>query len=1148
MAFPATPLEVRVDLAVDRAWTDVTGDVLVRDGITVTRGRADEAAQTDPSTTSLTLENRDGRYSPRNPVGALYGKIGRNSPLRVGVGSPPVSAAAASSVDSTSLVAPSVTAPAAGMLFCVWGALPVGNITGPGGFSMGVEVDGLVSTWVGATKSVSAGATGTSTATHSVTATDQVALSVVVPGAITAGGFSGFDNDRTSATVTVTDIAAGDYLLAVQGWSSDPLGAMCVTPAIQGYEGLDWLALADTGASDGPRLRAWICRAPAGLTGSALFRFYGFDGPGMGVIPGAGDNYGRVWRVRGATDYFPRHVGEVSEWPQRWDLSGVDVYTSITASGVLRRLGQGDSPLRSSLNRHIVSSPDVLAYWPLEEPEGTTEFASPIAGVRPAGFRGTPVLAADDTFLGSEPLPTWQSAGFVGLVPGYAATGELFAGALIAIPAGGMAADGANLLSVGLTGGTISRALIEYRTSGSLAIKLYDRTSATTPVLDQAVAFGYNGAKFFTWLTLKQNGANLNWQLCGIQIVDGDYSPTALELSGTLLTQTLGQAKSVNAGIEGFNAANGALSLTAPVTIGHITIAEKEQAVFRSDAVHRYPAVVGHVSEGAVERIVRLCREEGIEVLGHYDEPGIDGPYAVNSTALGPQRSGTLLELVRQAADADGGILYEPRGFIGLAYRTRQSRQNQAADATLTYTTPGHIAEPFEPVDDDQATRNDITVTRIGGASARAERTTGPLSTQPPPAGVGRYDESVELSLWRDSQAADAAGWRLHIGTWDEARYPQVTTYLEAHPADIPAVAALDCGERIRLTALPAWLPPGPTDIGVEGYSETLEPFAWRLTFNASPAGPYRVADLDDTEYSRLDSEDSVLASDATSGALVLYVETDTSEGAPLWITTATHPTEFPFEAIVGGEVVTVTGVTHGIGDFFTRAVVDGWGSASTSGQAWALGGGNGPDFDVNGSAGTFTNTQAVNVEGIQEIAGTWEDVDQTVTVTFQSLPVAANIFAALWARRGTSAKVKARLFHTTTDTLNVDILGNNAATVLGTANTVLTGVNGVPFNVRLQVSGTTARLKVWRGAEPTKWTLEVTDTAAPAAGGIALSGLRQTGNTNVNPVMEFDNYAMTNPQRFVVTRATNGIAKSHATGAQIRLHKPVYIAQGGDA
>ena len=63
-------------------WLDITDDVYQRDPISITRGRSDEQSQAQPGRISFTLDNRDGKYSPRNPLSPLYGLIGRNTPVR----------------------------------------------------------------------------------------------------------------------------------------------------------------------------------------------------------------------------------------------------------------------------------------------------------------------------------------------------------------------------------------------------------------------------------------------------------------------------------------------------------------------------------------------------------------------------------------------------------------------------------------------------------------------------------------------------------------------------------------------------------------------------------------------------------------------------------------------------------------------------------------------------------------------------------------------------------------------------------------------------------------------------------------------------------------------------------------------------------
>jgi hypothetical protein len=69
------------------AWLDITGDVRTKQAITMVRGLRDEGRRADPSTLDLQINNRDGRYSPRNPGSDLFGQIRRNTPIRVRMGS-----------------------------------------------------------------------------------------------------------------------------------------------------------------------------------------------------------------------------------------------------------------------------------------------------------------------------------------------------------------------------------------------------------------------------------------------------------------------------------------------------------------------------------------------------------------------------------------------------------------------------------------------------------------------------------------------------------------------------------------------------------------------------------------------------------------------------------------------------------------------------------------------------------------------------------------------------------------------------------------------------------------------------------------------------------------------------------------------------
>ena len=72
-----------VSLYLSGAWTDVSSYVYARDKVRITRNRQNEGSGAQASTCSLTFDNRDGRFSPRNPSGAYYGAIGRNTPIKV---------------------------------------------------------------------------------------------------------------------------------------------------------------------------------------------------------------------------------------------------------------------------------------------------------------------------------------------------------------------------------------------------------------------------------------------------------------------------------------------------------------------------------------------------------------------------------------------------------------------------------------------------------------------------------------------------------------------------------------------------------------------------------------------------------------------------------------------------------------------------------------------------------------------------------------------------------------------------------------------------------------------------------------------------------------------------------------------------------
>jgi hypothetical protein len=351
--------------------------------------------------------------------------------------------------------------------------------------------------------------------------------------------------------------------------------------------------------------------------------------------------------------------------------------------------------------------------------------------------------------------------------------------------------------------------------------------------------------------------------------------------------------------------------------VGHVTVMDEWGSTLMDgsdDAFH---------GELAFNRMLRLADEERIPLAR------IRGELATE--AVGYQRQDTILNVLSDAAQADGGILREDPRRLGLVYRDRSSLYTQEPALTLSYTAPG-LGPELEPVDDDSAVRNDVTVTRDGGTSGRAFLAEGTLSVQAPPYGIGRYDESVTLSLAYDTQPEPVANWRLHLGTYDGARYPTVSVTLHKPGAEVqvPAVLGLREGDIIRLTNLPAWVAHGDVDLMVEGWAETLDLYRWELQFNCSPGGSWNTAVSDHPVYATADTDGSVLAAPASPTDTAVAVRTTAGRQ---W---TANPADAPIPVQFGGEVARVDAVGRLLnGNPWFDTSVAGWTGASGS-IAWS--------------------------------------------------------------------------------------------------------------------------------------------------------------------------------------------------------------------
>lgn len=804
MAFPEDPLGLKIEIRPGTAWTDITVRCKTDDPVVHSRGIRNKGTSAEPASAPLKINNKDGVFSPRNPMSPYYGQLSLNTPVRLWIpggdhfldldGSPDNYASTPdhASLDITGDVdlrwegEANWYGPGARMLIGKWGAV------GDRSYHMRLQ-DGSLYMQVHY---------GSSAFVH------------------TAQPLPVLPERAALRTVLDADNGAG-------GWSISHYWA----PTIAG----PWTQIGDTFSFTdiGPitvhTSTAPLLIAPAHLTvtpprepvegkvykaevrgASVLVASPDFTAQPLGTASFA-DSAGRTWSYAGNAAVADRQeifVGEIANWPQRWVPSGALVWTRVQAAGILRRLGQGQRPLDSTLRRRIPSgSPD--AYWPFEEDNLASRAYSPIEGVSPAAVTGVE-WASVDTLPSSKALPRLTAAATLSaIVPGTANDGEWQVEFVYNADDKAPVAN-TEVVSISTTG-TVRRWSLNLR-NGAGTVFGYDASG--TAIVNQSVALG--GDVFHGWVRLRfyasEDSGTVTWGMF-FQDPGGD--------AGGISRTVAGASGRVTAVTANWGAA------TEGWAFGHLSVLPEAASTLYSGSDRAYSG------ETAWERMLRLAGEEGLP-MGRV--PGQLAPERV-----GPQRTETLLKVLADAAAADGGMLLEDRRRLGLVYRDRSSMYTQEPALTLTYGAPG-LSLPLEPDDEADVVRNDRTVKRDGGSEGRAVLREGKLSVQAPPNGIGLYDDSVPLALADDIQTEPIAYWRLHHGTYDGARYPSVRVLLHRAPALIPAVLALREGDLIRITGLPPWVAYGDIDLIVTGWSETLLPRTWEITFTCEPGGPWDLA------------------------------------------------------------------------------------------------------------------------------------------------------------------------------------------------------------------------------------------------------------------------------------------------------------------
>lgn len=884
-AYPDARLAVECAFGADLAaadpgtwtWSDITADVMYENGgVSISpMGRGDETSKAQPAGCQFRLFNTSGAYSKGLPSSPYFPNVRRNTPVRVSVQR--VASPTFRSVATTTSAAPSfaATAPAgvaAGdvvLAFHTADASYLGDLDKPTGanWRLLAEVEttatgGGVTVGYLATRVWYYRATGAAPANYTFTQ-GNVANGVV---SIVAVQDAGLYTIKATMTSEVPPGASFDTP------SSSPLRAddfelrWAAGSSLAGIVGVTWTP--PTGlteradAQSGNYTTGTLATRATGATTATGVKTFTASSSAMDWAHGVTVNFSNL---------NVRFQGQASGFTPLWDTSAKMAVVDLSASGKLRQLQQGKTPLRSALTRFVPST-SPLGYWPIEDGTATTQIASGLTGGPSMVVKGSIKFGSVDGPPGSAKLADFS--------PGGSASGPLPVGVFgtswncdfaAKFPTIGAGHTVAALQLAGIGGVVLWEIGGKDLASGGLYL-----TRSRSDGVDSTTTSGVkidDGLWHLIRLDAQQSGSDIAWFL----YIDG-----SVVVNGLVPGFTLG----------GLNLAT-VNPLGSPFgespAMGHVAVCSPQVA-----AINIPLAFNGYAGETATARLARLSAEEGVpvEIRGTSD------------TKMGPQGVDTFLNLLRECETADDGVLYDGRG-PGLAYTARIVRYNAAAVLSVDVSA-AQLGDPFAPADDDQRDRNLIKASRKNGSSAIYEDDFSPLGTQ----AIGVYDAEVTVNTASDDGLYDRAAWEVHKGTVDAPyRYPRLSLDLGATPAVVDDWLSAGVSSRVDVLNVASEAtqhPPSDVDLLLEGWAEQLSPFDWDAVGNCSPFPPWRVAVIEgggDTAW-RIDSGSSTLAAGVAAGATSLSVAS--ADPAEVW---STSGGDYPRSVDVGGLEVTVTAV-----------------------------------------------------------------------------------------------------------------------------------------------------------------------------------------------------------------------------------------------
>ncbi|MGW3888883.1 hypothetical protein ACWD69_09350 [Micromonospora chokoriensis] len=846
--------------------------------ISLRAGRSGSNSQVSPGTCAVTLINDDAALTPLHPISPYWPNVELGTPLRVRLRRVEDAFGRTTSGNS-------------------WGTADSGEAWSVGG--TGASVSGGVARH----SHTDVGNVRTTTQPVSLTDSEQVidvAPSALLTGAALVTGFvfrhiggqqfywlrCEFNAGGTTVTLKISRYtAAGGYV---------DLATLSPVPSLT-YAANTYLRVRASVVGTRMAIKAWPAAGaePSGwqLTAAdSVITTPGKVGLQSWLVGGNSNALPVAALHKNYTAYVDRFSGHADQWEPTYIPTGVVGQMAsavrITASGILRRVQQGNQAALSPLRRTIGATAPI-AYYPGEDGVLAGAAGSAVASQPPMVVSGAVDFSnqydTDPYRLGMSALADLASGGSLSVAFGgtvAAATASRWTvhtfGAFDVLYS-----SGDIVLMEWTTGGTFSRwRLVELKATTRTQVIAYTAGGSPTAVIDDpGVQGGYR-----TWaVSAEQVGGNIKvtyW-------LDSNTSPVIGSVAGTLggvASMTVNQSRTTS---------------TEPMPFGHLAVWATNYIPytvgFFLDTYGGlvYPPSLSYSGESAHLRLTRLCAEDGIAL----NVPAVPAD-AVQR--MGWQPTATSADLRQECEAVDGGLLYES-GF-GLGYLPRSARYNQPVALTIdlaTYAVGKGAPSPLVPVYDDQSIRNEWTVERREGSFA--------VASDPTSQRRGVYPDSVELNLAADDQLPQQAAWRAHLTSDPDLREQSFPIDLAANPTLVDGWLSCRVGSRIVRTNPPAQHRPGSLDRVVLGWSETIGPRSWQVQVIPELATPWDVGEYDDG-VSRYDTVGSETTAPFTSGT-----DTALSVLGPNW-----SATDLPLDIDCGGVRLRVTAITGSLPQVFT--------------------------------------------------------------------------------------------------------------------------------------------------------------------------------------------------------------------------------------